>query len=109
MNYILHVNEHFSNEDKLTIIDPSVIGNIGRYINHSCDPNLELIVVRVEHWTPPKVALFAKIDISPETELTFDYGYEGTGSESHVSDKRCLCQTSRCRGYLPLHKSIKTS
>lgn len=56
MNYIMCLNEiptaaSEANETQTTIqtfIDPSRVGNIGRYLNHSCDPNCEIISVRVD-------------------------------------------------------------
>ena len=99
-NYILYVKEHFSSGEKVTIIDPTKIGNIGRYINHSCDPNLSLQVVRVESLCP-SVALFACRDIEAKEELTFDYGYD-----SSTGTMKCLCNSSNCRGFLPLDKFI---
>lgn len=59
MNYIICLNERpmeskngDGNEVIQTFIDPSRIGNIGRYLNHSCDPNCEIISVRVDGLIP---------------------------------------------------------
>lgn len=59
MNYIICLNERpiasGKNEECeiiQTIIDPSRIGNIGRYLNHSCDPNCEIISVRIDGLIP---------------------------------------------------------
>lgn len=61
MNYIICLNEYpassgHSNENLSspiqTFVDPSQIGNIGRYLNHSCDPNCEIISVRVDGCIP---------------------------------------------------------
>lgn len=102
MNYIIYVNEYFGSKKTTTIIDPSWFGNIGRYINHSCDPNCELIPVRV-NCTVPKLAVFAKIDVDIGEELTFDYGNE---NDSIVcgdvkTRKLCLCNSINCKKYLP--------
>ena len=35
-----------------TIVDPTVLGNIGRYLNHSCCPNLAMLPVRVDCMVP---------------------------------------------------------
>eukprot|EP00093_Oithona_nana_P009250 09250.XXX_592893_593630_1 [CDS] Oithona nana genome sequencing. len=103
-NYILHVFEHFNNKkEKVTIIDPTAIGNIGRYLNHSCQPNLSMHLIRCEDWTP-HVALFANTDIEPNVELTFDYGQ---GQEQEVSNgetRDCLCGSDECRKVLPSHQ-----
>lgn len=53
-NYIICMNEHSMNEDDAsnhhlqTFIDPRRKGNIGRYLNHSCDPNCEILSVRID-------------------------------------------------------------
>lgn len=56
MNYIICLNERpigkESSEAIRTFIDPTRIGNIGRYLNHSCDPNCEIISVRVDGLIP---------------------------------------------------------
>lgn len=59
MNYIICLNERpiHSGTDEVcaviqTFIDPSRIGNIGRYLNHSCDPNCEIISVRTDGIIP---------------------------------------------------------
>lgn len=82
-NYILVLREHTSslNVPILTIIDPTVIGNIGRYLNHSCEPNLILVPVRINR-PVPLVVLFALRDILPGEELCYDYGcVQGKGNE----------------------------
>lgn len=52
MNYVLFLKESCptseSNSEILTIVDPSRRGNIGRYINHSCDPNCHIKSVRID-------------------------------------------------------------
>lgn len=56
MNYILCLNELNQNcnviNDEIkkfkTIVDPSRKGNIGRYLNHSCEPNCEIFSVRID-------------------------------------------------------------
>lgn len=54
MNYIICLNERSLDHQNTiqTFIDPSRIGNIGRYLNHSCDPNCEIISVRVDGINP---------------------------------------------------------
>lgn len=56
MNYIICLNERpigcENSEAIQTFIDPSRIGNIGRYLNHSCDANCEIISVRVDGLIP---------------------------------------------------------
>ncbi|XP_054935738.1 histone-lysine N-methyltransferase SETMAR isoform X1 [Physeter macrocephalus] len=72
-NYIIAVREHVYNGQVMeTFVDPTSIGNIGRFLNHSCEPNLLMIPVRINSMVP-KLALFAAKDIVPEEELSYDY------------------------------------
>lgn len=56
MNYLICLNERStdnSSGDKIeTFVDPSRIGNIGRYLNHSCEPNCEILSVRTNGSIP---------------------------------------------------------
>lgn len=56
-------------------IDATHFGNEARYINHSCDPNLVVRSVYVEHLDQRyhRLALFALRDIHEGEELSFDY------------------------------------
>ena len=107
MNYILYVVENFHKDKKrIFAIDPTSIGNVGRYINHSCDPNLSKHLVRVDT-VDPRVALMAKNDIDPGAELTFDYGcYDNDilSTEKTHPRTKCLCRSKNCRGALPFYE-----
>uniref|UniRef100_B3P1J2 GG17759 n=1 Tax=Drosophila erecta TaxID=7220 RepID=B3P1J2_DROER len=49
MNYVLVLNEYTSDKmQQVTIVDPSRRGNIGRYLNHSCEPNCHIAAVRID-------------------------------------------------------------
>ena len=64
MNYIFCLNEISlrnveANEQPVkTFIDPTYKGNIGRYLNHSCSANCDIISVRVDSIIP-KIGKFA--------------------------------------------------
>ncbi|KAI5715781.1 hypothetical protein M8J77_022366 [Diaphorina citri] len=53
-------------------IDATTFGNIGRYINHSCEPNCLVVPIRV-NCVYPSLAIFAKTDIGVDEEITYDY------------------------------------
>ncbi|UZJ51811.1 hypothetical protein CBS101457_001131 [Exobasidium rhododendri] len=57
-------------------IDAGLWGNLSRFFNHSCEPNLVVYPVYTEErdLRRPFLAFFAKTDILPGEELTFDYG-----------------------------------
>lgn len=64
--------------------------NDARLINHSCDPNAEMVNEDDELW------LFALRDILPGEEITFDYGYD----IEHFLDHPCRCGSDNCIGYI---------
>ncbi|KAI4966704.1 hypothetical protein ZWY2020_037046 [Hordeum vulgare] len=92
-------------DDKGFTIDAAKYGNIGRFINHSCSPNLYAQNILWDHDDKrvPHIMLFAAENISPLQELTYDYNYE----IDHVRDmngevkvKYCHCGSPQCRNRL---------
>ena len=57
-------------------IDANKFGNVTRFINHSCDPNLVPVKVFTSHQDLrfPHIAMFASRDIKRGDVLGFDYG-----------------------------------
>ncbi|XP_044030664.1 histone-lysine N-methyltransferase SETMAR [Siniperca chuatsi] len=123
-NYIIAVREHAGTGSITeTFVDPAVVGNVGRFLNHSCQPNLFMQPVRV-HSVVPRLALFAGRNIEAQEELTFDYsgGYNNqppvellsTQSDAAVQARRtdglqrkeCHCGANNCVRFLPLDLSI---
>lgn len=100
MNYVLVVSEHTDNCSIITCIDPKYFGNIGRYSNHSCDSNSNLVPVRIQGIVP-RLCLFASRNIKMEEEVTFDYAGGAASSVRHLSDTPCFCSSKDCIGYLP--------
>ncbi|XP_060071011.1 histone-lysine N-methyltransferase SUV39H1-like [Ylistrum balloti] len=60
-------------------VDAGYYGNVSHFINHCCDPNLEVFGVWINALDPrlPRIALFSRRDISKGEELTFDYMMTG--------------------------------
>lgn len=101
MNYIFCLNEINSTDNCAriqTFIDPALKGNIGRYINHSCEANCDIVSVRVD-CIIPKIAIFANRDIPPDTEITFNYG--SSGEANNEKKRKCFCMSKICKIYLP--------
>ncbi|CAN6476187.1 unnamed protein product [Victoria cruziana] len=86
------------------VIDACAKGNLGRFINHSCDPNC-----RTEKWIVNGevcIGLFALRDIKKGEEVTFDYNYVRVFG---AAAKKCFCGSSGCRGYIggdPLNTEV---
>lgn len=102
MNYILTVREHCKNGVMKTYVDPVNFGNIGRYINHSCSPNLTMVPVRVDTMVP-KICLFANKDIAINDEIAYSYG---PISDCHKSERPCHCSSEHCIGFLPSDEDL---
>ncbi|XP_011495370.1 PREDICTED: histone-lysine N-methyltransferase SETMAR [Ceratosolen solmsi marchali] len=100
MNYVLVVSEFIGEKRIMTCIDPSKFGNIGRYSNHSCQPNAMLVPVRVDIIVP-RLCLFAIKDIAFMEEITFNYAGDVCTSNQNFSETPCLCGSLACIGYLP--------
>ncbi|KAF1947244.1 SET domain-containing protein [Clathrospora elynae] len=81
--------------DNKMIID-ATRGTIARFVNHSCEPNCEMI-----KWTvggEPRMALFAgPRGIMTGEELTYDYNFDPF-SQKNIQE--CRCGTETCRGVL---------
>ncbi|XP_037728291.1 probable histone-lysine N-methyltransferase set-23 [Drosophila subpulchrella] len=100
MNYVLVLNEYTSEtKQQVTIVDPSRRGNIGRYLNHSCEPNCNIAAVRID-CPIPKIGIFAARDIRAQEELCFHYGGEGE-YKKFAYGKTCLCAAPNCTGFMP--------
>ena len=99
--YIIQFHEHFpSNNTITTNIDASYKGNITRFINHSCDPNLTVVPVR-SNSIVPRLCFFTCKNVSAGEELCFSYF--GKKRESvPLGSKPCACDSNVCIGYLPL-------
>ena len=78
------------------IVDASRRGNIARFVNHSCDPNMQ-----VEKWyvnRQPRLGFFAKRDIGVGEELCYNYSVKWSGDPEHAQP--CHCGAANCTGFL---------
>ncbi|CAN7998859.1 unnamed protein product, partial [Ixodes hexagonus] len=90
----------FFNEEYCYIMDAKNCGNIGRYLNHSCCPNVYVQNVFVDSHDLrfPWVAFFAARYIRAGVELTWDYNYDVGSVPERVM--YCQCGAEECRGRL---------
>lgn len=116
-NYIIAVREHLHDGRVMeTFVDPTRVGNVGRFLNHSCEPNLVMVPVRVDSMVP-RLALFAAADISAGEELSYDYSgrfrnFPGASREPKPLEeenslrKPCYCGSHTCASFLPWDGSL---
>jgi SET domain-containing protein len=83
--------------DDRCVIDGANGGNESRFINHSCDPNCESVIVG------RRVYIHALRAVASGEELLYDYWY--VTDESYTLDELrrvypCRCRASNCRGTL---------
>ncbi len=67
-----------------TVLDGTGREHTARYINHSCDPNIEAVIEDEAH-----IMFYALRKITKGEELTFDYGEEYV--EDIIKKEGCRC------------------
>ncbi|TGZ72464.1 hypothetical protein CRM22_002071 [Opisthorchis felineus] len=84
-------------DDNPYIMDAKKMGNLGRYFNHSCNPNVFVQNVFIDSHDPrfPEVAFFTKRNIAVGEEMTWDYGYTVDAVPFKVL--YCYCGEPNCR------------
>ncbi|KAG5526949.1 hypothetical protein RHGRI_028028 [Rhododendron griersonianum] len=95
-------DDHRSDNGPEFCIDAGSTGNIARFINHSCQPNLFVQCVLSSHHDIKlaRVVLFAADNIPPLKELNYDYGYaldSVMGPDGKVRQLLCYCGAADCR------------
>jgi uncharacterized protein len=78
--YIFTFNDRYD-------IDGKTLKNKARYINHSCDPNCDILLTQRTIW------IVAKRDIKEGEELSYNY-------EFTAKQYRCQCGAKNCCGYI---------
>ncbi|XP_065343367.1 histone-lysine N-methyltransferase eggless isoform X1 [Cloeon dipterum] len=90
----------FDRSEDIYVMDAKSVGNLGRYFNHSCDPNVlvQNVFVDTHDLRFPWVSFFTSKYVPAGTELCWNYNYE-IGS---LPDRRldCYCESANCRGRL---------
>lgn len=81
--YLFTLNNRFD-------IDGNVPWNKARLINHSCDPNCEVYIIKGHIW------VVAKRNITAGEELTYNYGFDMESWQDHI----CRCGSPKCIGYI---------
>ncbi|MCL7051068.1 hypothetical protein MKW94_025751, partial [Papaver nudicaule] len=91
-----------ANDDVDYCVDAGTTGNVTRYINHSCAPNLFVQCVLSDHHDAKlaRIVLFAADNIPPLQELSYDYGYAVDSVEDkdgNIIHMACYCGAPDCK------------
>lgn len=78
-----------------SVIDATHRGGIGRYINHSCEPNLIAKIIGIGN--DDHIVFYSKKAIRAHDELTYDYKFAVEDEDQKIM---CLCQAPSCRKFL---------
>ncbi|XP_076465119.1 uncharacterized protein LOC143296954 isoform X2 [Babylonia areolata] len=83
------------NMDGRTVIDGYRMGNLTRFVNHSCEPNTEM-----QKWNVNglyHMVLRTLREIKPYEEITYDYNFHSFNMEAQ---QECRCGSTECRGVI---------
>ena len=83
--YIFELNKKYD-------IDGFVSYNKAKYINHSCNPNCEVDIIKDQIW------ISSIKNIKKGTELSYDYGYSFDLDD--FRDHVCKCGSKNCIGFI---------
>ncbi|XP_055641040.1 histone-lysine N-methyltransferase eggless [Toxorhynchites rutilus septentrionalis] len=91
------VRKLFGKHEQIYIMDAKKSGNLGRYFNHSCNPNLfvQNVFVDTHDLRFPWVAFFALSNVRAGSELTWNYNYDVGSVPGKVL--YCQCGAENCR------------
>ena len=82
--YLFNLNKKYD-------LDGDFKFNTARLINHSCNPNCEVLEDKKQLW------IFALRDIKKNEELTYDYGFS---YDRDYKQYVCKCGSNNCVGYI---------
>jgi len=82
--YLFNLNKRYD-------LDGDFKFNTARLINHSCNPNCEVLEDNKQLW------IFAMRDVKKNEELTYDYGFS---FDKDYKQYVCKCGSKNCVGYI---------
>jgi len=71
-----------------------------RFLNHSCEPNCQILQWEDFYTTPSPLQVHAIRHIRPGEQLTIDYAWSSDGAI------RCMCGSERCRGWIVAPENV---
>ncbi|XP_063322568.1 histone-lysine N-methyltransferase SETDB2 isoform X2 [Pelmatolapia mariae] len=94
--------------DEVCFVDASKEGNVSRFINHSCQPNLFIQNVFIDSHDPafPVIAFFTSRAVVAGTELTWDYSANVQIDALQKQEVSCLCESDNCHGRFTIEENL---
>lgn len=91
--FVFALNEDETKQERCLFVDALSKGNLSRFVNHSCVPNIKVVKVFSDYADErlPMIVFFAYRTIQPGEELSINYG------EAYQLE-RCKCGRKRCSG-----------
>jgi euchromatic histone-lysine N-methyltransferase len=95
-SYLFDLDAYGVSADEMGTIDPSRGGNVAKFINHSCEPNLfQVAIGTVDSPRFHRITFFAVRNIYANEELSFDYCYDLDADPARII--ACHCGSLACR------------
>ena len=85
---------YFMSLNQGEFIDATKKGNLGRFCNHSCNPNCEVVKWIVGDRL--RMGIFALRPLEAGEELTFNYNVDRYGADA----QKCFCGEPNCKKYI---------
>lgn len=89
-----HPGRYLFEIDKKITIDGEALSNDARWVNHSCDPNVEAEIEKGKDGLK-HINYYCIRPIKPGEELTIDYGDEYF--DEFIKPHGCRCGSPKCR------------
>lgn len=110
--YLFDIDFHYMGAVATYSVDAYHAGNFTRFLNHSCDPNCEIVpcYINEANMEKPLLAIFTRRDVEPSEELSFSY--IGSIDKDTISKAKnakknkdavyaeCHCGSANCLGVL---------
>uniref|UniRef100_A0A3Q3NBJ5 Histone-lysine N-methyltransferase SETDB2 n=1 Tax=Mastacembelus armatus TaxID=205130 RepID=A0A3Q3NBJ5_9TELE len=96
-------------EENVYFLDASKEGNVSRFLNHSCQPNLFVQNVFTDTHDPgfPIMAFFTDRVVKAGTELTWNYCADTETASLQKQEVPCLCGSSACQGLYTIKEDLR--
>ncbi|XP_028255535.1 histone-lysine N-methyltransferase SETDB2-like isoform X2 [Parambassis ranga] len=104
----LSVRRAAAKVEDVCFLDASKEGNVSRFLNHSCQPNLFIQNVFTDSHDPgfPVIAFFTSRALKAGTELTWNYSADAHPPSQQEQEVPCLCRSGSCQGRFTVEEKL---